>query len=910
MFKKYLPLVLLFTVLLAFIAAPRAVKSNEESISNNLLTPYLVKDINQRGISSNPHELTDVNGTLFFVSEHGDDFDHSLELWKSDGTESGTELVKLFNSDEYYFGIRHLTAVNNTLFFEVYDPNETDRYQLWTSNGTEAGTVQIKASNDAIMNKVALNGVFYFIYNNSNSSSYYGDGTLWRSDGTLTGTYALSNAIVDLDKLEISNNNLYFIAHVNGSSSGLWRSDGTLGGTNFLKNIGNIIRNFTDVNGTLFFTGVDALYKSDGTEAGTTLVKDLPPNYEIDQLVNINGSLFFSAYDDTHGFELWRSDGTDAGTEMVKDINPGTSNSNPTNIINVNGLAFFFVDGAQDPYELWKSDGTNSGTTLVRDNFDRIYPLGDYYGQTMANLNGMLVFRGADGTQRGELWVSNGTTSGTTMIKDFYSDIYETHPTEFTVMNNTLYFAADSLEGGVELWRSNGTTASTYQVKNINEMNDGSFPEDIVILNDKILFGAYESTYGRELWESDGTSLGTSLLKNIGIDDPDRIHNGNPQYMETVGSHVFFAGNGGLWMSDGTSENTRLIKESPGWNPQWGITGLDDNDILFLADHNEHGRSLWFSDRTADGTYMIKDFWPSSSGDPEFELFDVVNGNLFFSVEGNELWKSDGTEAGTLLLKEYEEYSDVSDVTVYNGEVFFNAEAAGYGDELWKSDGTIAGTTLVVDIVPGEQSGYPGAIIVHNNTLYFGASDRMNNRGLWKSDGTAAGTELIVNINSGYKSAFSYPASINGMLYFCADDGTHGRELWKSDGTAAGTVQIADLSTGSTSSTPHGFTEYNNQIFFFADDGIHGYQVWVTDGTSLGTNRLTDLQYVRSQVWFSDYYGYYYFPKRGFYKASGKLFFVAEDNTTGEELWAFDALNPTGNPNQDEAIYLPMIVNP
>src|SRR4051794_4042101 len=48
--------------------------------------------------------------------------------------------------------------------------------------------------------------------------------------------------------------------------------------------------------------------------------------------VAMNGALYFTANDVTHGTELWKSDGTAGGTVLLKDINPGALGSNPTSL--------------------------------------------------------------------------------------------------------------------------------------------------------------------------------------------------------------------------------------------------------------------------------------------------------------------------------------------------------------------------------------------------------------------------------------------------------------------------------------------------------------------------------------------------------------------------------------------------
>src|SRR5262249_52998179 len=129
----------------------------------------------------------------------------------------------------------------------------------------------------------------------------------------------------------------------------------------------------TNVNGTLFFTAYDGngtkLWKSDGTEAGTVVVSSVV--WFLGSLTNFNGTLFFSADDGTNGRELWKSDGTAGGTVLVKDIYPGSTyyssgynsgyipnSSSPGNLTNVNGTLFFTAGDDTTGYELWKSDGT------------------------------------------------------------------------------------------------------------------------------------------------------------------------------------------------------------------------------------------------------------------------------------------------------------------------------------------------------------------------------------------------------------------------------------------------------------------------------------------------------------------------------------------------------------------------
>ena len=276
--------------------------------------------------ASSPQNFAEVNGTVYFqASARG----LGVELWKSDGTTAGTQLVKDIvpglDSGSYPTG---LTNFNGTLYFAATDPL-TSQNRLWKSDGTASGTVMVDATQ-----------------------------------------------VSSPSQLTVVNNTLYFVGQRTGSNSTgfeLWKTDGTAAGTLLVKDIvrgpgGANPANLINVGGTLFFvatttsTGAE-LWKSNGTASGTVQVRDIvagaygsTPN----KLINVSGTLYFTANNVTNGTELWKSNGTSAGTTMVRDIASGAIGSYPYYLTNVSGTVFFTVSN-----ELWKTDGTSIGTVQV-----------------------------------------------------------------------------------------------------------------------------------------------------------------------------------------------------------------------------------------------------------------------------------------------------------------------------------------------------------------------------------------------------------------------------------------------------------------------------------------------------------------------------------------------------------------
>lgn len=900
-------------------------------------TPQFTKDINTAYQSSSPTNFFEHNGFLYFTATSN--ASQGAELWRTDGSDTSTKLVKDINVGAGSSNPTNYVSAGNALFFKANDG--VHGAELWKTDGTELGTQLVKdvdfgsaSSNATPLYYMANKGLLLF---GANESIYGAE--LWVTDGTENGTMLLKDINPGVAGSNVTGlkamGNLYFFTANNGlTGNELWVTDGTDAGTFLLNDIraGSITSNVSQVtvlDSILFFTANDnvngtELWRTNGTVAGTFMVKDIMPGSNagsVNNLIVFDGKLFFTANNGVLGNELWTSDGTTAGTNMYMDYIKGAGAPGLTNPTIYNNTLYFSGSGVGIGNELFRLDPIDTLSYIDIDKFGSSSP-------TNLTVVGNKLFFLASVDNGIELYVTDGTESGTRLTRDLYPIQTDAQIRLMTVVGNTLYFVAHESPNfqNFELYAATSTNTTPYRVKDIVPGATASNPTNLMSFNGKLIFTVDDKISGLELWHSTSTS-NASLLKDIHAGTKDAGIVSIAPYEGGVMFNALTSVGNELWKSAGDSTNTLLVKDivlgSGSSSPKDFFS--DGGRVYFTATQSSNLR-LNYSNGTEAGTNYINfgngnfsyeeklridnnlylvfsstistknlyRYVSGSSGNRVVTLNpnglgdNVKNltrfkGKLYFTADdgntsGNELRKTDGTSGGTQLVKDIRSGStdsDPSNLLALDSLLLFTANNGTTGSELWVSGGESANTNILKDIRVGAASSNISQMTLFNNKAYFTADDGISGVELWTSDGTAANTQLFKDIIVG--ALGSYPSKLianSQYLYFVVNDGVHGNELWVSDGTITGTQLLKDINVGAGNANIGNLTLVRDMLYFTADDGINGNELWKTDGTLAGTKMVEEV-----------YVGANGSDPTNLTLANDTLYYVANHPTYGNELW-------------------------
>ena len=480
----------------------------------------LVKDINPGTASALMGEALVVSGNHIFFNAL--EASGQTGLYSSDGTAQGTTLlVNPLKTDAASTFSNFVTLNSGIYFFDNYNTT----INLYKSDGTDEGTVLVKSFSSYVLYNgiIDADSLFYFVLFNNDST------LVWESDGTAAGTRVVyqTPSITHCERICVKVSSIYEILFVGGTlyftignegATQLYRLTGSPGGG---QKIGSLLdaHNLTDLNGKLIFAASTdgyntELYISDGTDAGTKMIKDIYPGDTGSGPVFLkaaNNRVYFDATTPNYGQELWRTDGTDTGTVMVKDITPGPANSIVTTTPSAFNKGYFYFtvsitsNDTKTISYLWKTDGTDTGTqpvlTTTNDTLF-VYP----FNYTWVQMGNKVCVEGAntEANAYNELWCTDGTAKGTYQVysqpigNNGYSE-----PEPLLGLDSVFFFKGDNGINGGELWISNGDPYNSLMVADINPGYAYSNPSNMFYYKGAVYFTADDGVHGVELWRYD-----------------------------------------------------------------------------------------------------------------------------------------------------------------------------------------------------------------------------------------------------------------------------------------------------------------------------------------------------------------------------------------------------------------------
>ncbi len=402
--------------------------------------------------SSSPAEFVWLDGTAFFSA---DDAISGRELWISDGTPAGTELIDL-DVGAGASSPSKFTLFEGEIWFSATTP--ATGAELWRSDGTPGGTELFElrpGSSGSAPSRLVVLGASLFVVA---YDEVLGEQLFRIADaGSPAVVLDFDNqASLSPEQLVGAGNRLYFFG---GAASTGWE----------------------------LFT----IAENDAEPTPLEIVPGVGEPDELDELVVWNGSAYFMADDGVTGRQIWRSDGV-----TVSRISNLAGGYTPEKLTAGNSGVYFVYDDAVFGVEVWRTDGVS--THRVTD----IHPLaGDAHPNDLTWAGERLYFSAYEPTAGYELWSTDG--SEVARVADLWPGTTGSYPSDLVAAGDRLLFVADDGVAGAELWITDG--ASVQRLPEAWPGVAASRPQAVAVnpAATRILFSAFGPATWREPYRID-----------------------------------------------------------------------------------------------------------------------------------------------------------------------------------------------------------------------------------------------------------------------------------------------------------------------------------------------------------------------------------------------------------------------
>ena len=275
----------------------------------------------------------------------------------------------------------------------------------------------------------------------------------------------------------------------------------------------------------------------------------------------------------------------------------------------------------------------------------------------------VLFFVEIDTASKWAMYSLNIESNNLTRVREFDygdgdpgDDTYE--PIIIGEVGDRILFAVKTQTYGMELWKTDGTNLGTTLVKDINNGGSDGFKSFIgANKTDVVYFSAFSSTAGEEIWRSDGTETGTSLLADF-----------NPGISSSTPNLAFSNENIIVIVADNGTKKTIFLLSLLDENIK-SVDGLHDFSFFsseFVADNKLYiklddditptDKSVYIVDLLTQAVEKINITQVSHIYDVKF--LGELNNDIYFykrddATDNVDFYKTSGSNASTILTTNF-----------------------------------------------------------------------------------------------------------------------------------------------------------------------------------------------------------------------------------------------------------------